>query len=163
MENTSRLTHFKREWLKDYRVIDRPMNKVELEVTSNVTEKNRINATEPGKSDKYIASLKAFAPDQAERIRELFLHREEVPIEETNGLFLTASIWDKGPDTYLPMKGEKVLVNIDYVPNREGVQVLRPTNLQAKAAEKAKAFDFSEFFGDEQPADVTNDRDVVQR
>lgn len=144
----SRITVFKREWLKNVVIIKHPMTKVELEVTSNVTEKNRINATEPGKSDKYIASLKAVALDKYDRLLELFKDRAEVPIEETNGIFLTGTIWlndgDKAPS--LPMKGEKILANVDFVENREGDQVLRVTNIMLQAPVQAEKFDYASVF-----------------
>lgn len=146
----NQITSFKREWLKDYKVIERPMQKVELEVTSNVSEKHRINSTDPTKSDKYIVNLKAIPVDQYDKLVELLKDNSEVPIEKTNGMFLTGTIWVNGEEKpYLPMKGEALLCNIDYVENREKEQVLRVTNVQAQPAQTAPAFDFAGAFEEE--------------
>lgn len=143
----SRITMFKKEWLKNLVVIDKPMSKVEIEVTSNVTERHRINATEPGKSDKYIVNLKAVPKDKYDELVALFKDRDEVPIEETNGLFLTGAIWvGENEKPYLPMKGEKLLCNIEFVEDRAGDQVLRVTNTQPQPAATAAKFDFEGAF-----------------
>lgn len=143
----SRIVAFKRKWLKDVAVIREPMSKVELEVTSNVTERHRINATEPGKSDKYIVNLKAVPADKYDDLVALLKDREEVPIEETNGMFLTGSIFvNDGEKPYLPMKGEKLLCNIGYVEDRGENQVLRVTNTHPQPARTAPKFDFAGAF-----------------
>jgi hypothetical protein len=137
------------------------MNKVELEVASNVTEKNKIMATEPGKSDRYLVTLKAIPEDQIGRVKELFLGKTEVPIEEANGILLTASIWvDEDSNPQLPMKGEKIYVSINWVNKRsDGTvpveKVLRATATALKPADKLKSIDLDSFFEEakvEEPA-----------
>lgn len=148
----SRITMFKREWLKDVKIISGPMSKVELEVTSDVTDKALIRATEPGKSDKYIVNLKAVAKDNYDKLVALFKDVTELPIEQTNGLFLTGSIWHNEGDAkpYLPMKREKILANIDYVENRKGENVLRVVNVGTQPAVQAAAFDYAAAFEGEE-------------
>ena len=83
---------FKRAALAGYAFITPSMKgrKIELEVSSNVTEKNRV-ISETGR-ESYIVGLKAIAP-KVLAVKQLFASREEVDIEETNGLFLTGNIW----------------------------------------------------------------------
>ncbi len=160
---------YKKEWLKGLKIIDRPHGKIELTVANNVTEKNRINATEPGKSDKYIVTFKAIATDQKERLYSLFKERNEVPFEELDGLFLTASIWcDGGVDPQLPMKGEAMFASIDFVDNKEKTaKLLRITNTKVKPAEHTSEFDFDSFFADQvtaaTEAGTIDRRDIVQQ
>jgi hypothetical protein len=167
---TRRQIMFKRENLRSFKQVSAPGNKVELEVASNVTEGNRINATDPDQSDKYIVSLKVIFPDQLAKLKEIFGEATEVPIEMTNGCFGTASQWvKKTPEgveipTQLPMKGEKILANIDWVDNTEKTaKLLRVTNIQLKPAAQAEAFDFDKFFGLEEETAETSSKEVVQK
>jgi hypothetical protein len=149
----AQITHFKREWLNDVKFINKPVTKVKLQVTSNVSEKNRILATEPGKSDKYIVNLKAIAPDQLPLLKELFKdpNVKEVPIEKTNGLFLTGSIFMNDPEEtpYLPMRNEWIHANIDYVDNKEKTaKLLRVTNIQTLPPTEADDLDLEALLSD---------------
>lgn len=113
--------------------------KYEFEVLSNVTERNQYES-ESGRI-AYIVNLKAIAPDKTAQLIETFRGKSEVAIEETQGLFLTASIWKNGDQTpALPMKGEIVTATVGFVPNRDGEEVLRVTNIMVKAATSAPKF-----------------------
>ena len=151
---------FKKSWLKDYKVIKDPMSKVELTVTSQVDERHRV-PTENGHS--YIVNLKAIAKDKLDDVLALFKENDEVPIAETNGLFLTGNIWhnEGSPAPELPMKGEKILANIDYVENREGEEVLRVTTMAIRAAATASQFDFDALFN-EAADEVENEATIEQ-
>lgn len=173
METTVRKVMFQREWLKDYKVIRKPMGKVEIQVANNVTEKNRVASTGPGGSDKYIINLKALTPESFEKLIALFPQGvTEVPIEETNGLFLNVTAWiNNGEIPALPMRGEVINVAFDYVDDKEKTKkLLRATTYQLKPAEKAEALDFESFFtaiaeGAEaqEAAIVGADKDVLQQ
>lgn len=144
---------FKKEWLKDIKLINRPMTKVKVKVVSNVSDKNRILATEPGGSDKYIVNLHAIFPDQLPKLKALFADPKvtEVPIEETNGLFATASIFVNDPKNtpYLPMRGEEVFGNVDWVPNAEKTgQLLRFTNIQVLPPTQVDGLSLEELFAE---------------
>lgn len=166
----ARTIMFKRESLRSYKQVTAPGSKIELEVASNVTEANRINASDPDQSDKYIVSLKVIFPDQLDKLKEIFGEATEVPIEMTNGCFGTASHWVKRTaegvevPTQLPMKGEKILANIDWVDNTERTaKLLRVTNIQLKPAAQPEAFDFDKFFGLEPAENAEASKDVVQK
>lgn len=140
---------FKRAQLAGFKLIGAGDigRKLELEVLHNVTEKNLVTSEKSGR-ESYIVSLKAITPDKVAGLQEVFAETEEVDIEQTNGLFLTANIWkNEGSTPRLPMKGEKVEVIIAEVPNREGEAVLRVGNLQVRAAEEAKSIDLTAMFG----------------
>lgn len=148
----TKITHFKREWLTGCKIIDREMSKVELVVAHPVTEKNRIKATEPGKSDKYIVNLKAVPKDKLDKLKALFAGGvQEVPIEEVRDIFLTASIWvdNDAVNPLLPMKGEKVICSIGYVPNREkDALLLRVVQLTQQPVTQLEEVEWSSIFDD---------------
>lgn len=136
---------FKRSYLASFQQILKP-GKYEVQVQTNVTEANLVS-DEDGSKPRYIATLKAIAKDKLEQLRQTFAEAEEVDIEQTNGLFMTANIWVKeGVSPDLPMKGETVEVTVDEVPSREGEAVLRVTNIKRKPAEVAKKLDLANFF-----------------
>lgn len=138
---------FKRTSLANYSHVKTP-GTFELEVSNNVSEKN-LFVDENGRT-RYIVGFKAIADDKMAQIRETFLENEEVPVEETNGLFLTGSIWkNEGETPTLPMKGEKVKVTVDWVSPREaeeGERVLRITNIQVQAAKVATKLSLESLF-----------------
>ena len=116
-----------------------------VKVLNNVSE-NNLFTDEKGQS-RYIVNLKAITADKKEQLKAVFGSEEEVPVEQTNGLFLTASIWSKeGTATRLPMKNEEVEIAVDFVADRDGNQVLRVTNIRVLAAAKAKVLDLSDLF-----------------
>lgn len=138
---------FKRSALQSFAMITAADigRKLELEVLHNVTEKNLVES-ESGKKS-YIVSLKAISPDKLPALREVFADNEEVDIEQTNGLFMTANIWKNGEETpALPMKGEKINCTIAEVPNRDGEPVLRVNNTQVQAAHVATKLDLQSVF-----------------
>lgn len=118
-----------------FALIQKP-GKYLLDVFSTVTDANFIPGEE-GKSDKHIVTVRAIAKDKAAQVKEVFAGKTEVEIEETNGLFMTGSIWN-GP---LPMKGEKIECVVDYVDNADKTErVLRITGLRVATAETAEKF-----------------------
>lgn len=128
---------FKTALLSTFAMISEP-GKYKVQVLNNVSEKNLY--TENGRS-RYIVNLKAIAADKKAEVFETFSGKGEVEIDETNGLFLTASIWKNGEETpALPMKSEIVTVNVGLVADRDGVEVLRVTNIQVAAAKTASKF-----------------------
>ena len=135
---------FRTEWLKKYDVITEEMSKVELEVTSSVSSKNLIpEKEENGKTipAHYIVNLKAIAADKVPALKALLekhAGKEEFPIEETKGLFLTGTLFaNSAKAVELPIKNEKVVCSIGTVEDREGNEVLRVTSLNVRPAQKA--------------------------
>lgn len=125
---------FKVTSLLSFKQIIKP-GKYLLDTFSTVTDANFI-AGEDGKSDKHILTVRAIAKDKLAQVAEVFKGKQEVEIEETNGLFMTASIW-RGP---LPMKGEKVECVVDYVDNADKTdRVLRVTGIRVIAAQVAES------------------------
>jgi hypothetical protein len=127
--------------LGEFMVIDQTYNKVELEVLTPVTEKNLI-VGDDGRA-RYIVTLKAIPQDKVSALVERFAGKTEATYEDTNGLFLTMNIWvNDGIQPALPMKGEKILCAIGYVPNRERTaEVLRVIDHKLKPAQAAPRFD----------------------
>lgn len=129
---------FKKSNLAKFAVITRP-GKYKLGCYSDVTNRNLVDG-------KYITTLKAIASDKLGQVREAFGTEEEIAIERTNGLFLTANIWDK-EGVRLPAKGEMVEATIDYVTARNSEeQVLRVVALSVPQAETATKFNVESFF-----------------
>lgn len=151
----AKLNVFKKSWLTNVKVIKAPMRKVALEVASRVTERNYVAPTEPGKSGKYIVTLRAIAADKFPQLKSLFAKREEVPIEETNGLFLSAAIWvnDENVQPDLPMRGEIIHANIDYITDRKGDSVLRVVGeIQLQKSTVAETLDLDTFLSEDDKA-----------
>lgn len=141
MEST---INFKRSSLAGYQAINEP-GKYKLQVTNNVTDKNLV-VSEKGR-ESYIVSVKAIAPDKMEQLKQVFAESEEVAIEQTNGLFLTANIWKNGEEVpALPMKGEEVEVTVGFVPSRDSEEVLRITNIRVLSAKTAKKLSLESLF-----------------
>lgn len=139
MEGTSGIL-FKTSLLDKFALIDSP-GKYNLTVLNNVSEKNLFT---DDKGSRYIVNLKAIAKDKAQQVAETFAGQESVAIEETNGLFMTASIWKpEGQSPSLPMKGEEVEVTVGYVASQEGEEVLRVTNIRVNSAKTASKFSFA--------------------
>lgn len=168
METIARIAKFKRALLSTFAFITAPVSKVELEVLYNVSESNLITDEDTGRQ-RYIVSLKAIAPDKIDAVKQVFAHQEEVEIEKTNGLFLTANIFKNGEKTpHLPMRGEKVNCSIDYVQDREGKQVLRVTGISLRPAETAAKLDINALFGQpsgqtQEQTHATSQRELAQR
>lgn len=148
----ARITHYKKEWLKDIVIINTALPKVELTVASTVNEKNYIPPSAPDKSGKWIVTLKAIAIDNVARLKELFKHRDEVPIEEMNGLFMTGNIWEvEGMEKELPSRGEKVLCSVGLVQlKKEDRKALRITGEpKLQKAVKLDSINMDTFFTEE--------------
>lgn len=154
---------FRKEWLKKYDIITEEMSKVELEVTSSVSSKNLIpEKEENGKTipAHYIVNLKAIAADKVPALKALlekYHDKDEFPIEETKGLFLTATLFANGKNLELPIKNEKVVCSIGTVEDREKNEVLRVTSMSVRPAQKATklAAGFEDLF-----ASVTTGKEI---
>lgn len=157
-------TEFKKEWLAGYKNVTKP-GVYEIEVASNVTDKNFYPAQTPDESDRHIVSLRAFFPDQAPTIKDLFSKADAVSYEHTKGLFATATLWhnDGIPPARLPMRGEKLMCTVGFVPNKEEQQVLRITNISAGKVDVAATINLNTFFGEEEEEEEQSSKgDVTQ-
>jgi len=151
MEST---INFKRSKLAEFQVITEP-GKYKLQVLNNVTDKNLVESANSRQS--YIVSLKAISQDKLEQVKQVFAEAEEVAIEQTNGLFLTANIWKNSDETpALPMKGEEIEATIGYVPSRDGEEVLRVTNMRVLGAKSGKKLSLESFFATQPSAVITH-------
>lgn len=141
MENQGSIK-FKTNLLATFALIDAP-GKYKLQVLNDVTEKN-LYTDESG--SRYIVNLRAISLEKKAEVLETFQGKSEVEIEETNGLFMTGSIWkNRNNNPALPMKGEFCNCLVGFVASRtEGdvdpVDVLRITHIQVEAAKTANAF-----------------------
>lgn len=137
---------FKRSSLSGYSLLPKP-GKWKVTVANNVDERSLYKDEKSGQV-KYIINLKALAPDQYELAKDVFRDKEEVEIEETNKLFLTASVWVNGNTATqeLPLKGEVVEAFLGFVKNREGMDVLRITGLRVGKALEAVTIDLEDMF-----------------
>lgn len=135
---------YKKAYLADCQVIDAP-GKYALKVSNDVTDKNLV-ASEDGTNPRYIVGFKAIAADKLPQVAEVFKNDEEVDIEQTNGLFMTANLWQTGNEQ-IPVKGETVDAIVDLVPAREGEDlVLRITSFKVRKAQVAKKLDLNKLF-----------------
>lgn len=134
---------FKKAYLGAFSTLSVP-GKYKVQVQNNVSEKNLF--TDGEGRQRYIVSLKAISADKLPQLSQVFADSEEVDIEQTNGLFLTASIWKKDENDHpaLPMKGEEVDVIAGCVADRDGVEVLRITNIQVATAKRAERFSLAD-------------------
>lgn len=134
---------FKAAWLLTFVLIE-ATGKYRVKVFSDTTEANFV-AGEEGKNGKYITTLRAIAPDQVENARKVFTNpdgsqKEEVPIEETNGLFMTLSTWEKSgyEKDKIPMKNEEIEILVELVDNADKTaKVLRAQNHRLLGAKNA--------------------------
>lgn len=144
--------------LAGYAVITKA-DKYELVVASTPTEKNLVKRE--GGFETYIVNLKAIAEDKLEQLSQLFNGRNEVPIEEAQGLFMTANIINR-EGVRLPIKGEKVTCIVDWVNGKDfaetAQQVLRVSAppLVKQSVTPAK-LDVTKFFKAEEPA-ITHEK-----
>jgi hypothetical protein len=147
---------FKKDQLKNFAVITAP-GKYELECSSNVTDRNLYTDAE-GRS-RYITGFKAIPIDKLAQLKAAFEGKEEVDIEDLNGITLTGASWiNPGrEDVELAVKGEKVTVVIGEVEDREKNVVLRVTNMQVKKAASVKKLDIDKFFAPETEEVTSNE------
>lgn len=135
---------FRRLLLEGYQAIKEP-GKYRLTVQNNVDRRHLIK--DQNDIYRYIVNFKAVAPDQMERLVEMFGERESIPLKETNGLFLTGTILrDRVAEHDLPMKGERIEVTIDSVPSREGRMVLRITEMRPNQVKEAGYISVGDLF-----------------
>lgn len=135
---------FKRTYLTSYRIITEP-GKYALQVSNDVSEKNLVT-NEDGTFPRYIAGLKAIAVDKLPQLKAAFGDADEVPIEQLNGVFMSANI-PANEYTILPAKGELIDTVVDYVMNAEkSGQVLRAISTKVRKAKTAPVFDVVKFF-----------------
>jgi hypothetical protein len=140
---------FHRQWLANYAIIDGP-GKYSLPVTS----KPQLFIPDPseGTNPRYIVNVKAILKEDIPAIKEMLAGREYIEADELRPYFLTGTIWvnDEGPAPELPMKGELVDCAFDYVPNRDGEEVLRITSMNVLPAQKAPKVDLDAMFADDE-------------
>lgn len=147
---------FKTALLATFVLITKP-GKYLLKAFTNTDDRNLV--TDENGRQRHIISFRAVAQDKLAQLQQVFAGKDEVPIDQTNGLFLTANAWvqpDRAAD--LPMKSEEVECNVDYVPSRDGEQVLRITNYKRKPAEKASFIDLASLVVAEPSAPVGTER-----
>lgn len=145
---------FRKIWLNKYAVIEGPMSKVALTVTSTP------NLFDPddGSSPRYIVNLKAILRSSLPELKEKFGKEEYIRAEELNKLFLSGTIWvNEGQKAVVPMKGEEVLCNIGYVySSAEKEEVLRITGISVQPAVEAQKLDVSAMFADDPEGEFAN-------
>ena len=129
---------FRAEWLGQYQIIDGPESKIELEV---VREPN-FHVPEDG-NPRYIVNLKAIRRTDLGKVVELLRGKEYVRAEEIKPFLLTGTIWD-GENVTLPMKGEFVNCNIDWVYSpAQDKDILGVKTIGVKKAVRGTKFDMS--------------------
>lgn len=138
---------FRKEWLKNYVVIDGPTSKIALPVTSNPN----LYDPQDGTSPRYIVNTKAILRENLSELKQIFGKAEYVKAEAVNHLFLSGTIWvNDGVQPELPMKGEKILCNVAYVYSPvQGQDVLRITNISVAPAVQGETLDIDMLFADD--------------
>lgn len=137
-------------------VIIAEAGKYKIPVLSNVTEAALVDDGD-GNNPRYIINLRAIAQDKLAQVQEVFKDKEEVPIEDTNGLFMTCNAWvrrdNEGKFTVmpeLPVKGEEIEAVVAPVKSRDAEEVLRVTNHRVIAAKRATRLDITKLFKTEE-------------
>ncbi len=138
---------FRKEWLNNYVIIDGPMSKVLLTVTSTP------NLFDPqdGSSKRYIVNTKAILRADLPELKKKFGKAQYIKADELNSLFLSGTIWvNEGQTPAIPMKGEEILCNIGMVHSPAlGRDVLRITNIGVAAPITATKMDVSALWADD--------------
>ena len=145
---------FRKVWLNNYAVIEGPMSKVALTVTSTP------NLFDPddGSSPRFIVNLKAILRSDLPELKEKFGKEDYIRADELNKLFLSGTIWkNEGQEPVTPMKGEEVLCNIGFVYSpAEQKEVLRITGISVQPAVEAQKLDVSAIFADDSEGEFAN-------
>jgi len=143
---------FHKQWLGNYAIIDGP-GKYSLPVTSQPQLFVPDPTTGDQSNPRYIVNVKAILKEDIPAIREVLKGKDYVNAQEMRDFFLTGTIWvnDDGVQPEIPMKGELVDCAVDYVPNREGEEVLRITSMNVLPAVKAPKVDLDALFGEDEP------------
>jgi hypothetical protein len=139
---------FRKEWLNNYVVIDGPMSKVALPVTSTPN----LYDPQDGTSKRYIVNTKAILRKDLPELKKRFGNAQYIKADALNDLFLSGTIWvnEGQAKPELPMKGEKILCNIDYVYSpQQGQDVLRITNIAVAPAQEGTKLDPSALWADD--------------
>jgi len=142
---------FRKEWIAQYAVIDGPMNKVALTVTSTP----QLYQPDDGSSPRYIVNVKAILRKDLAKLKERFGGADYIRADELNDLFLSGTVWvNEGQTPEVPMKGEQVLCNIGHVYSPAlDAEVLRITGLTVTPPQEAEKVDMLALFADD-PDDV---------
>jgi hypothetical protein len=142
---------FRKEWLNNYVVIDGPMSKVLLTVTSTP------NLYDPkdGSSKRFIVNTKAILRSDLPELKKKFGKAAYIKADELNSLFLSGTIWvNEGQTPAVPMKGEQILCNIGIVHSPAlDKDVLRITNIGVAAPIEAPKMDVSALWADDPDGD----------
>ena len=97
------------------------------------------------KKHKWITNLKAVAAHKIDSVKEAFAGKEEVEIEDLNGLTMSANtIENEGQTIELPIKNSDVKVIVDYVTNKKGERMLAVTGMSVTPAARPKTFSFDD-------------------
>lgn len=139
---------FRKEWLSGYTVIDGPMNKVALQVSSTPNKYD----PDDGSSSRYIVNLKAILRSDIPELKTKFGQAQFIKADELNNMFLNATIWiNEGQTPNIPMKGEMVLCNIGYVYSpQQGKDVLRVTGIHVSEPQEAEKLDLDVLFPEDE-------------
>ena len=140
---------FKRAWLNDYVVIDEP-GTYEVITTSMPNLYDPAEYGEEG-NPRYIVNVKAVSEANLPKLVEVLAGKELVKISETNGLFMNGNIWinEDGEAPALPGRRELIKVNVNYVTNRVGEQVLGITDITVLPTKKGKKLNLDALFAAE--------------
>lgn len=143
---------FRRDWLKDYVVINEA-GTYEVVTTNAPTFYDPAEYGEEG-NPRFIVNVKAVLQDNLPKLVELLQGKELIPISETNGLFMNGNIWinEDGEEPELPGKRETIKINVNFVEDRAGNDVLRITDINVLPTKKAEKLDLAALFaGDNMP------------
>lgn len=143
---------FKRDWLADYIVVDEP-GTYEAVTTSTPNLYDPAEYGEEG-NPRYIVNVKAVTEENLPKVVETLDGQEFVRIDQTNGLFMNGNIWinEDGEEPMLPGKRELVKINVNYITNRAGEEVLGITDITVLPTKKGKKINMNALFaGDDMP------------
>ena len=143
---------FRKDWLKDYIVIDEP-GTYEVVTTSAPNFYDPEMYGEEG-NPRYIVNVKAVTPANLSKLAEVLTGQEFVKISQTNGLFMNGNVWinEDGEAPVLPGKRELIKVNVNFVTNRAGEEVLGITDITVLPTKKGKKINMNALFaGDDMP------------
>lgn len=106
---------------------------------------------------KFIVGLKAIAKEKTAAFVALFDETDEIAIEDLSGLTMTANMPVNNGRANTPMKNQLVKINVDYVKNRDGKDVLAVTAIEVpKAMKGASLFSAEETEEDSTRISTTN-------